>query len=112
VVCCIYGVALDITHGPYEAGRKIQGVQGAHLNPRGPLLTHLHTVYMAYSECLPTHWLRGPVSPRYEALAMELTPGYADRIALFAYTSMGAVIVGLGRIVAWYHRISTPYHIH
>ena len=38
------------------------GVQGAHLNPPdgplleppGPLLTHLHTVHMAYSECLPT----------------------------------------------------------
>ena len=37
------------------------GVQGAHLNPLGlfleppgPLLTHLHTVHMAYSECLPT----------------------------------------------------------
>jgi hypothetical protein len=29
------------------------GVQGAHLDP-GSLLTHLHTVYMAYSECLPT----------------------------------------------------------
>ena len=24
------------------------------LEPPGPLLTHLHTVYMAYSECLPT----------------------------------------------------------
>jgi hypothetical protein len=22
--------------------------------PPGPLLTHLHTIYMAYSECLPT----------------------------------------------------------
>jgi hypothetical protein len=37
------------------------GLQGAHLNPlglflepSGPLLTHLHTVYMAYYERLPT----------------------------------------------------------
>ena len=27
---------------------------GPLLEPPGPLLTHLHTVYMAYSECLPT----------------------------------------------------------
>ena len=27
---------------------------GLFLEPPGPLLTHLHTVYMAYSECLPT----------------------------------------------------------
>jgi acyl-coenzyme A synthetase/AMP-(fatty) acid ligase len=27
---------------------------GPLLAPPGPLLTHLHTVYMAYSECLPT----------------------------------------------------------
>jgi hypothetical protein len=28
---------------------------GPLLEPPGPLLTHLHTVYIAYSECLPTH---------------------------------------------------------
>jgi hypothetical protein len=28
---------------------------GPLLEPPGPLLTHLHTVYMAYSECLPNH---------------------------------------------------------
>ena len=27
---------------------------GPLLEPPGPLLTHLHTVYIAYSECLPT----------------------------------------------------------
>ena len=27
---------------------------GPLLEPPGPLLTHLHTVYMVYSECLPT----------------------------------------------------------
>jgi hypothetical protein len=42
-------------------GEADTGVQGARLNPLGPLLdppgpllTHLHTVYIAYSECLPT----------------------------------------------------------
>jgi hypothetical protein len=41
---------------------------GLFLEPPWCLLTHLHTVYMAYSECPPTRlnppWLRGPVSPR------------------------------------------------
>ena len=43
------------------SGSNREGVQGAHLNPLGlfleppgPLLTHLHTVYMGYSERLPT----------------------------------------------------------
>ena len=42
-------------------GRDRQGVQGAHLNPLGlsleppgPLLTRLHTVYIGRSECLTT----------------------------------------------------------
>jgi hypothetical protein len=30
------------------------GGSGDSLEPPGPLLTHLHTVYMAYFECLPT----------------------------------------------------------
>ena len=30
------------------------GGSGGSLDPPGPLLTHLHTVYMAYSERLPT----------------------------------------------------------
>ena len=30
------------------------GGSGGSLEPYGPLLTHLHTIYMAYSECLPT----------------------------------------------------------
>ena len=30
------------------------GGSGGSLEPPGPLLTHLHTVYMAHSECLPT----------------------------------------------------------
>ena len=29
---------------------------GLFLEPPGPLLTHLHTVCIAYSECLPTRW--------------------------------------------------------
>jgi hypothetical protein len=37
-------------------GKRDRGFRGAHLNPLGlfSVLTHLHTVYMAYSECLPT----------------------------------------------------------
>jgi hypothetical protein len=30
------------------------GGPGGSLEPPGSLLTHLHTAYMAYSECLPT----------------------------------------------------------
>jgi hypothetical protein len=33
--------------------KQIGGSEGS-LEPSGPLLTHLHTVYKAYSECLPT----------------------------------------------------------
>jgi hypothetical protein len=33
--------------------KEIRG-SGGSLDPPGPLLTHLHTVYIAYSECLPT----------------------------------------------------------
>jgi hypothetical protein len=43
------------------------GGSGGSLEPPGPILTHLHTVYMSYSECLPNclnPWLRGPISPR------------------------------------------------
>jgi hypothetical protein len=34
--------------------KEIEGSRGS-LEPPGSLLTHLHTVYMPYSECLPTH---------------------------------------------------------
>jgi hypothetical protein len=37
-----------------EPREKQIGGSGGSLEPPGPLLTHLHTVYMAYSECLPT----------------------------------------------------------
>jgi hypothetical protein len=46
--------------------KQIRGLGGS-LEPPGLLPMHLHTVYMEYSECLPTllnPWLRGPVSPR------------------------------------------------
>ena len=36
------------------AGQKEIGGSGGSLKPHGPLLMHLHTVYMAYPECLPT----------------------------------------------------------
>jgi hypothetical protein len=53
--------------GDCVGGREKQtGGSGGSLEPPGPLLTRLHTVHTAYSECLPAHlnpWLRGPVSP-------------------------------------------------
>jgi hypothetical protein len=52
-----------------DAREKKIGGQGGLLNPSGPLLTHLHTVYMAYSECLsepldPLAEGTSPLSPR------------------------------------------------
>jgi hypothetical protein len=38
----------------YIGGETDTGFRGVHLNPPGPLPMHLHTVYMEYSECLPT----------------------------------------------------------
>jgi hypothetical protein len=42
------------------AREKEIGASGGLLDPPGPLLTHLHTVYIAYSECLPTPY---PLDP-------------------------------------------------
>jgi hypothetical protein len=36
------------------------GGSGGSFEPPGPLLTHLHTVYMVYSECLPSYPLDPP----------------------------------------------------
>jgi hypothetical protein len=66
------------------------GIQGAHLNPLGifleppgPFLTHLHTVYMAYSEHLPTRLTplaeRTCFSQVAWALDIRLLPLNADR---------------------------------
>jgi hypothetical protein len=47
-------------HTDYQENFTVQlreqqiGGSGGSLEPPGPLLTRLHTVYMAYSECLPT----------------------------------------------------------
>jgi hypothetical protein len=46
---CAYTTGVDES----TAGRKRSGAQGGSLDPPG-LLTHLHTAYTAYSECLPT----------------------------------------------------------
>jgi hypothetical protein len=47
------------------------------LVPPGPLLTHLRTVYMASSECLPTRLAeRAPVPPQVE----DVTRGGGDVI--------------------------------
>ena len=37
-----------------DTGRNRSGESGGSLEPPRPLLTHLHTVYIAYSKCLPT----------------------------------------------------------
>jgi hypothetical protein len=37
----------------HTGGKQMRGPGGS-LEPPGPLPTHLHTVYMEYSECLPT----------------------------------------------------------
>jgi hypothetical protein len=37
------------------AGSNRYGGSGGSLEPPGPFHMHLHTVYMAYSECLSTH---------------------------------------------------------
>jgi hypothetical protein len=42
------------TGRPWRAGMKERGGSGGSLEPCGPLPMHLHTVYMAYSGCLPT----------------------------------------------------------
>ena len=41
---------------------KEMGCSGGSLEPPGPRLTHLHTIYTAYSECLPTRL--NPVAER------------------------------------------------
>jgi hypothetical protein len=42
------------TYASDQAREKQIGGSGGSLEPRGPLPMHLHTVHMAYSECLPT----------------------------------------------------------
>jgi tRNA-dihydrouridine synthase len=52
------------------------GGAGGSLEPPGRLLTHRHTVYMANSECLPTHL--SPLAERtYFSQVVETTPGAA-----------------------------------
>jgi hypothetical protein len=46
------GLSLFVGEGERRGGGD-RG-SGGSLEHRGPLLTHLHTVYMAYYECLPT----------------------------------------------------------
>ena len=44
----------DIANLQRGRAKEIQGVQGALLEPPGPLPTHLHTAHMAHSDRLPT----------------------------------------------------------
>ena len=62
-------VLLGIVAAAVLFGEKQIGGSGGSLEPPGPLLARLHTVYMAYSKRRPTRlnplpWLRGCVSPR------------------------------------------------
>ena len=56
-------------------GERDRGSRGS-LEPPGPLLTHLHTVYMEYSECLPTRL--NPLAERtgfFQVLSHRATAG-------------------------------------
>jgi hypothetical protein len=53
--CLIGRYKLDCSGlSPVLDGEKQIRGSGGSLDPPGPLPTYLHTVYMAYSECLPT----------------------------------------------------------
>jgi len=76
---------------------------GPLLEPPGPLLTHLHTIYMAYSECLPTRL--NPLAERtcfsqplyhYQTLALRglratfaFSPIYRSICTLIGYCALG-----------------------
>jgi hypothetical protein len=54
-------------HREARAREKEIAGSGGSLEAPGPLLTHIYTVNMESSECLPTRlnpWLRGRVAPR------------------------------------------------
>jgi hypothetical protein len=77
------GKTVVITTHSMERGETDTGGSGGSLEPRGPLLTHLHTVYMGYSECLPT--LLSPLAERTCFLpGMEEADALCDRIGIMA----------------------------
>jgi hypothetical protein len=55
-----------------DCREKEIGGSGGSLEPPGPLPTHLHTVYMAYSECLPTRL--NPLAERACFSQVDCTP--------------------------------------
>ena len=64
---------------------------GLFFEPPGPLLTHLHTVYMAYSECLPTRL--NPLAERacfFQAGALGRAEFYAAMQLVAAAKQSGA----------------------
>jgi hypothetical protein len=77
-------ISLDFIPEVLLASREKEiGGSGGSLEPPGSLLTHLHAVYMVYSECLPSRLnpssnpqdrLRGPVSPRCWLLSAPRRP--------------------------------------
>ena len=64
---CAGWLTVGSMSGSGRGERDSEGVQGGHLNRQvtslpGPLPMYLHTVYMEYSECLPT--LLNPLAER------------------------------------------------
>jgi hypothetical protein len=77
------------------------GGSGGSIDPPGPLLTHLHTIYMAYSKCLPTR-----LNPLAERTCFSQAGVFSE--AELAKLEVGPPVVGLSMI----HRASvhfTPY---
>ena len=53
-LCACFVGAACVSDVMSHCGEKQTRGSGGSLEPPGPLLTHLHTVHIAYSECLPT----------------------------------------------------------
>jgi len=64
---------------------------GLFLEPPGPLLTHLHTVYMAYSECLPTR-----LNPLAERTCFSQVSASIFRTGEVLTTVAGVSVAGIG----------------
>jgi hypothetical protein len=78
--------------------KQIRG-SGGSLEPPGPLPTHLYTVYVECSECLPTRL--NPLAERTLLLPGARSSGCASGASTGRRRRLG-----LGRIVALHHRSS------
>ena len=65
------------------------------LEPPGPLLTHLHTVYMAYSERLPTR-----LNPLAERTCFSQVRGAGADLAAFEYVKSQKQFMKSMRVMA------------